>query len=445
MKNTNKQQNSQSESSFEPLVDLKLTGKKRNWDKAKRMSLAVSAAYFQNSDLEKYGEKIRDCGNYLKFKACEEITHGKKLVDAYFCKCRQCVMCQGRKSNVVRKQVIDLTHEHLTRYSTDVPLLLTLTVPNEPGSNMIKTIDQMTAAWKRLMQLKKVKSATRSWFRSLEITYNSDRDDFHPHFHAVLMVPKNYFRRESGLYITRDEWLELWQQSMRDDGITQVDIRKIKSKDIGEIEAFVGEAAKYATKPSSYILENEQGRYEADSQVVSDLHYAIRGRRLVAYGGLFSQIRKEKKIVDVENADLVNADGEVVSDECRCKICKSELVDELYRWNFGVEQYYRAPLREQEHEEWLQNDEMAYTSDFSKKEEEAPTNYTDFEKVIGDISSDFEEASPLILRRCSDETHNRQSKVRHKKHECSQEIDDCEKKSVILFAKPSFLSLRGPP
>ena len=53
-------------------------------------------------------------------------------------------------------------------------------------------------------------------------------------------------------------------------------------------------------------------------------------------------------MTDVEKVDLVNEDGEGVSDKCHCKICKSELVEELYRWNFGVEQYYRAPLRGQE-------------------------------------------------------------------------------------------------
>lgn len=419
MKNTNKERKSQRENQLDSLIDLKSTGKRRNWDKAKKMSLAVASAYSQNVDLEKYGEKIKSCGNYLKFKACKNITHGKKLVDAYFCKCRQCVMCQGRKSNVIRKQVVDLAHEHLARYSTDVPLLLTLTVPNESGENMIETITKMTAAWNRLMQIKKVKGAARSWFRSLEITYNPDRDDFHPHFHAVLMVPKLYFRRKSGLYITRDEWLRLWQQSMRDDRITQVDIRRLKPKGKGELEAFVGEAAKYATKPSSYILENELGKHEADPKVVSDLHYALRGRRLVAYGGYFSQIRKEKKMADVEKADLVNEDGEGISDKCHCKICKSELVEELYRWNFGGEQYRRAPLRGQEDVRDFQDGEAVYETALSQEEEKNSSHYTDIEEVRGGVSYDFKETSPLILRIDSEE-------------------DPVKKPN-------SFLTLRGPP
>lgn len=418
MKNTNKTKKSQSEKSSEPLIDLKSTGKRRNWDKAKRMSLAVASAYSQNIDLEKYGEKIKGCAAYMRFKACKEITHGKKLVEAYFCKCRQCVMCQGLKSNFIRKQVIDLTHEHLKKYSSDVPLLLTLTIPNEPGENMVKIIDKMTAAWKRLMQLKKVKGATRSWFRSLEITYNPDRDDFHPHFHAVLMVPKAYFCKKNGLYIIRDEWLRLWKQCMRDDRITQVDIRTLKPKGKGELEAFVGEAAKYATKPSSYILENEIGQHEADPKVVSDLHHALRGRRLVAYGGVFSKIRKERKMADVEKADLVNEDGEGVSDKCHCKICKSELIDELYRWNFGVEQYLKEPLRGQE-DEAFQEAEVDYEDAFSEEEEKSTPHYTDIEKVRGDTSSHFEEASHQNLR------------------------TDLEKYSIEQ--SNSILFLRGPP
>ena len=206
---------------------------------------------------------------------------------------------------------------------------------------------------------------------------------------------------------------------MRDDRITQVDIRKIQSKDMREIESFVGEAAKYATKPSSYILENETGKYEAEPKVVSDLHHALRGRRLVAYGGYFSQIRKEKKMADVEKADLVSVSGEDVSDGCHCKICKSELVEELYRWNFGFEQYRRAPLRGQEDVTNFQETEVACEDNFSKKEEKDSSYYTDIEEVRGSASSHFEEALPLTLR-------------------IDSEKDPVQQQSFSLF-------LRGPP
>ena len=66
-------------------------------------------------------------------------------------------MCQWRKSLVIRKQVVDLVHEHQKEYSSDVPLLLTLTVVNVKGGELNKAIDQMNIAWKRLTELKVVK------------------------------------------------------------------------------------------------------------------------------------------------------------------------------------------------------------------------------------------------------------------------------------------------
>ena len=342
MKNKNKDQTSQHKSSLKPLNDFKQNGKKRPWNKNKSYSVAVSKAHCCVSGLEHYGEKIAGCGNYLKFGACKTVEHGKKLKEAYFCRCRGCVMCQWRKSLLVRNQVMDLVKEHWKEYSTDVPLFMSLTVVNEKGEDINRILNQMNAAWKRLMELKVVKRVTRSWFKSLEITYNSDRDDFHPHFHALVMVPHNYFYRKSGLYITHDEWLRLWQKCMRDERITQVDIRKVKKGKKGDLESIVGEVAKYATKPGSYIFKNEEGKNEANPDVVKHLYYGLRGRRLIGFGGYFNKIRKVKKMVDVEKADLVDAEGDGVSDKCSCKICKEELVDQVFNWDGKSDQYWMS-------------------------------------------------------------------------------------------------------
>lgn len=347
MKNKNKNQTSQQESSFEPLNDFKQNGKKGSWDRVKSDSVAVSKAYSSLPGLEHYGEKIAGCGNWLKMMECSEVAHGRMLKQASFCKARGCIMCQWRKSLVVRKQLIELVKEHRKEYLTDVPLLLTLTVLNEKGERVTLTIDQMNAAWKRLMELKVVRKVTHSWFRSMEITYNGERDDYHPHFHALLMVPKNYFYKKRGMYIPRDEWLKLWQQSMRDDRITQVDIRTLKCGTDVEFEASIGEVAKYMTKPSSYIFENELGKKEANPKVVEALHYSTKGRRLIGFGGYFNKIRKAKKMVDVEKADLVDVEGEGIELKCQCKICQKEMVEKIYNWYMEADRYLRKCSKEQ--------------------------------------------------------------------------------------------------
>jgi len=348
VQNKKNNQHSQQENSFEPLNDFKQNGKKRPWDRNKSLSVAVSKAYSFIPGLEHYGEKIAGCGTWLKMMGCQEVKHGNVLKEAYFCRLRGCITCQWRKSLVVKKQLVDLVKEHRKEYPSDVPLLLTVTVLNEKGERLNPTIDQMNVAWRRLMQLKPVKMVTHSWFRSMEITYNEERDDYHPHFHALLMVPKNYFYKKRGIYILRDDWLRLWKQSMRDDRITQVDIRTLKCGTPEELEASIGEVAKYMTKPNSYIFENELGKKEADPKVVETLHYATKGRRLIGFGGYFNKIRKAKKMVDVEKADLVDVEGEGVELNCQCKICQKEMIEKIYNWYNEPDRYLRKCSKETE-------------------------------------------------------------------------------------------------
>jgi plasmid rolling circle replication initiator protein Rep len=331
------QYKSQTQCSHSVLKDLKQSGKERPWRKNKELSMAISDAYFLISELKKYGTLIASCGNYLKFGSCINAEHGKRLLEANFCRARLCSMCQWRKALLIRKEVLDLVHLHRQKYSTDIPLLLTLTVVNVPGNELGRTIDQMNKAWQRLMQRKVTRRGVRSWFRSLEITYNQERQDFHPHFHALLMVPESYFDTRRDFYIPRNEWLRLWKESMRDDRITQIDIRKIRARKKGQLESIAAEVAKYATKPSSYVEKKPDGFLEASPLVVEDLHHGIKGRRLIGYGGLFREIRK--KMIDIENADLVNIDENDVDKNCTCKICGSTLLEELYRWEIGLRQY----------------------------------------------------------------------------------------------------------
>ena len=154
------------------------------------------------------------------------------------------------------------------------------------------------------------------------------------------MVPESYFRKNRGLYIPHEGWLKNWQQSTRDDRITQIDIRPIKNKGKASIESIVAEVVKYATKPASYIFKNKDGKKEADPKVIENLHHGLRGRRLIGFGGHFTQIRKTKKMADVEKADLVNAEENNHSDKCSCKICKGKLFEEIFLWNQEKGNYF---------------------------------------------------------------------------------------------------------
>jgi len=319
------------------LKDTKASGKKRDWKGYKIKSLAVAAAYALYEELERYAQRIEECGSWLKFAICPA-GHHKYLIKACFCRCRLCVMCQWRKSLVIFSQLMNILHLYFERYKTDIPMLLTLTVPNIPASELKDRLDLMQTAWVKMTKRRPLRRAVRGWFRALEVTYNEDRDDYHPHFHVLLIVPAAYFIKARGLYIERDNWLKMWQESMGMPEITQVDIRTVKKSSKKDAKAAVcAEVGKYATKPKDYVKRLSDGSYEADSEVVQVLHYALRNRRLVAYGGALKAIKKELKLVDVENADLVKIEGE--DKECHCPICQSTLIETIYRWKLGLKDY----------------------------------------------------------------------------------------------------------
>ena len=326
------------------LNDKSSTGKPRKWSTYKKQSLAVSDAYRKFEGAATFSKRMDECGGWLRFLACAK-GHGLLLIAAIFCQCRLCPLCQWRRSLIIFHQVKQLACEHIKHYKSDVMLLLTLTVPNVKSDELSERISLMQKAWNKLILRRPVRRVCRSWFRSLEITYNESRDDYHPHFHVLLMVPENYFRKKYDLYIDRDEWLRMWQEVTGLSEITQVDIRKVKKLKKGDaITTVAAEIAKYATKPSDYVKATKDGLCEADAKVIEALHVAIRRRRLVGFGGEFKRYKQALKLAEVEEADMVKIDEKEKT--CHCRVCESELLPQMYRWQIGLRQYVKTDLPE---------------------------------------------------------------------------------------------------
>jgi plasmid rolling circle replication initiator protein Rep len=329
------------------LKDLSQSGKVRPWKTRKLQTLAVAQAMRLIDELNLVAMRLEGCGTYIQFKSCPN-GHGKKVCLINLCGCRGCMMCDWRKSLVTYHQVLAIVHEHKKQYKSDIPLLLTLTVPNCSAEELGETIKGMLKGFKRFFEKTRFKNAVRGWFRAVEVTYNEEADSYHPHFHVLLMVSKHYFEQGRGLYISRDEWLKMWQQSMKDQSITQVDIRRVKKKKSSSkvIESVVAEVAKYATKPGSYIKKNDKGEFIANPKAVQGLRVGLKNKRLHGFGGTFKEIRKRLKLEDIEKADLIKVSGE--EQECKCDICQSTLLDELYTWVPGAKNYVRAKSLEGE-------------------------------------------------------------------------------------------------
>ncbi|WP_338206320.1 protein rep [Parageobacillus thermoglucosidasius] len=367
----------------EILVDKSpVSGRERPWKTHKANSSLLAEAFSRIGKHNK-AEKVRHCGSSLKFNVCPE-GHEKRLAWANFCRVRLCPMCAWRRSLVIAHQIKAVAHEAVKRQPMRW-LFLTLTIRNCPGDVLGDTISHLMKSWDRLTRRKAFTDVVVGWFRSLEITRNLLEDTYHPHFHVLLGVKPSYFIKQKGYLTTRD-WVSLWRECLRVDYDPVCHVRVVRNKRNIEREmkileqkgiflspdgrlveadlagSAVAELSKYATKSEDYIVYNHYKQkqvrdkvklvpvvssginWDKTDEVVATLDMALSRRRLLAYGGLlkevWNELQAQGKVQDVEDdhVDLVHVDDDSI---CRCSVCGSNMLEELYSWIPDVQNYVK--------------------------------------------------------------------------------------------------------
>jgi len=333
-----------SESNYSILQDKTATGKKRDW-KGKKMRSSLMSFHYEG--LEKrigapyYGkkaEKISNCAECLTFKR-EKETGRLKLYQAYFCKVRLCPMCAWRRSLKIAYHNKLIVEEANRKYKP-AWIFLTLTVKNVEGDQLRQTITDMMQGYRKLFQYKKVKTGTLGFFRALEITKNHKENTYHPHFHVLIPVKRNYFGKS---YIKQAEWTSFWKKAMKLDYTPIVHVQRVKGKkgiDAEAIEKEVREAieeqkaileiSKYPVKDTDVIRGNEVTEENLDT--VYYLDDALSARRLIGYGGILKEIHKELNLTDAEDGDLVRIEED--DDEVA-----NETFEVMAHWHVGIKNY----------------------------------------------------------------------------------------------------------
>lgn len=316
------------ETNIEILKDINKNGKDNNWKERKESNLKLADSY-KRLGFKKY-YRVVDCSTFLEFGVTK--SSNLKLLKANFCKVRLCPMCAWRRSLKIFGQVskvMDLVEKNYNyKY-----LFLTLTVKNCYGEDLKDTLDLMTYSFNKLSERKAFKQAVKGYFRSLEITYNKKDNTYHPHFHLILAVNESYFK-DTRIYLTQNDWTNLWKESLKVDYTPVVDVRRVKSKnkDFGKV---IAETAKYTVKADDYLIKDEDGKIDEEltDNVVKTLDKALHRKRLVSFGFIFKEIHKMLKLDDTEDGSLENTDNE---DELR-----DDLTDIIlrYQWNIGIKNY----------------------------------------------------------------------------------------------------------
>ena len=244
----------------------------------KKLKNPKFSSYIEPLISKKMMKLINECGDLLMFLSDFEMEN-KKLHKGSFCKNRFCPMCSWRMA-CKDSLKISILMEHLKKEGNKEFIFLTLTAPNVKGDNLEEEIRKYNKSFDKLMKRNEVKNIVKGYIRKLEVTYNSDMssksyDTYHPHFHVVIAVNKTYFKK-SDLYINQQRWLELWQEATGDSSITQVDVRKSRANNLKEVY----ELAKYSAKDSDYLISRP---------VFETFYKALKGKRFIVYGGLFSE------------------------------------------------------------------------------------------------------------------------------------------------------------
>lgn len=306
-------------------------GGDETWQVRKKSAMRLAAGFGGAGDVAMFN-KIYDCCESLQFAYCPD-HGGQKLIHASFCRQRLCPVCEWRRARVLRAQMGAV----LAALRLEAPKtrfgFLTLTVPNVPVEKLSGKIAQMLDALKQFWRDKTVALAVTGWYRSLETTYNPVRGDFHPHLHILLQFSPEYY---SKIYVKQEFWLELWRRKMNDDTITQVHIKSVKNRDGDDMWGTVLELSKYAISP----LDIFDDRLSLDilCHEIPRLYTALKGKRLVGYGGELRKIRKGLNLVDeseLTNEDLIGAD----SGGCNCNVCGMKMLKKTHTWDWQKSSY----------------------------------------------------------------------------------------------------------
>lgn len=294
------------------------------------------------NEFEKYGSLMSKCGETIKFGACSHKKHGKQVIQGNFCNTHLCGTCQERRSIIARTQVLNSLNWHQEKNPTDVPLLLTLTTTNVLGKEINKAINEMTSSWKKIMKQNSVISICKSWVKSIKIKNNNEISNYNIYFYALIMVPKEYFEKNNDLYISSDEWLRLWELSMGKKWNTTIEIHPTKNNKKEKLKSL-------ASKLTNYSINILSLDGQINLNMIRDLHHALKNKKLIEFGGIFLNIHEEMNMIDIYNADLNDIfedSGEDIYEEDAskisvCRICKENLVEEIYKFNPKIFRYLR--------------------------------------------------------------------------------------------------------
>lgn len=289
--------------------DIRKNGKKNDWQGKKIAN--VNYANLLSELHYRKAANVKICAEIMRFEPTD--TGHLKLKQTWFCKSKLCPLCNWRRSMKHSNQVVQVIDEAVKREPSGRFLFWTLTSKNTyDGQELKKALSEMSEAFRKLVQYKKVKQNLLGFLRATEVTVNPKDNSYNQHMHVLVFVKSSYFKNSEN-YISQSELTEFWQKALQVDYTPIVNMKAVKTKNKiknneKDLLGAVYETAKYPVKSVDYLTDN----HDQNLKRVEDLEKGLANKRLFSYGGLFKKIRKELQLADVEDekSDLIETDSE---------------------------------------------------------------------------------------------------------------------------------------
>ena len=331
----------------EILIDIKPSGRKENWSKLKIQSRKVWRLFKIARGKDKSVisadalQRLYESGDILKFK-CNYTKGTRKLHQAWFSRNKFDPLSAHRKGILMFAQTSRVMDVILERSPNTRFIFLTCTTKNVKAPDITKEVDRYYIAFRRIFgtgkeviaDARKFNKQIDGTIKELEITYQKVGDTYHLHAHLILAVKPTYFLPQN--YMTQKKIRQLWAKAADLNYDPFVFIETIKGHG-NALKKAVAEISKYPTKPTSILkLSEEQG-----AEVLANLQRALFNRRLITFTGIFRKIRKELKLQDIENHNLIHIDEEGISEDE-----KGDRIEfHIFRWSSSLREYVCLPYK----------------------------------------------------------------------------------------------------
>jgi len=186
--------------------------------------------------LRRLAERIGNCCRHAMVAADDET--GQVRMHEARCKARQCCYCGRVRANRCMARLMEALH------AINSPRFLTLTVVSTDEPLHVR-LAHLRESFKRLRRSKAWKAHIVGGIYTIEITWSTKRQQWHPHAHAII----------DGSFWDQAELADTWERATGDSRIVDIRFVHDRQKQAGYLASYAGKSSDLDKVPDERLAE----------------------------------------------------------------------------------------------------------------------------------------------------------------------------------------------